>query len=164
QARAVSEPQRLAVADARPARVPAQCREGRGLSVREVIVVPAKRSASRNPYAVAEVIEQAPAQGRGDVWLVSQAAWQPAYPHHILHKYRACTASAWPFRPDVVSRQHSFRPPPMTDRNARNRLRRWRYFAHELYLLQRPNDLSARLVLHRHARPGRSGYRGRDPR
>src|SRR5437879_11661116 len=54
-----------------------------------------------------------------------QAAWQPAYPHHILHKYRACTASAWPFRPDVVSRQHSFRPPPMTDRNARNRLRRW---------------------------------------
>src|SRR5229473_6631474 len=33
--------------------------------------------------------------------------WQPAYPHHILHKYRACTASAWPFRPDVVSRQHA---------------------------------------------------------
>src|SRR2546429_8082408 len=36
QARTLSEPQRLAVADARPARVPAQCREGRGLSVCEV--------------------------------------------------------------------------------------------------------------------------------
>jgi len=29
-------------------------------------------------------------------------------PHHILHKYQADTASAWPFPGDVVSRKPSF--------------------------------------------------------
>ena len=31
----------------------------------------------------------------------------PRHPHHILHKYQACTASAWPPPPDMVSRQRS---------------------------------------------------------
>jgi len=29
-------------------------------------------------------------------------------PHHILHKYHAATASAWPWPGDVVSRKYSF--------------------------------------------------------
>ena len=37
-----------------------------------------------------------------------QAAVPGWYPHHILHKYQACTASAWPLPGDMVSREHSF--------------------------------------------------------
>ena len=57
-----------------------------------------------------------------------------------------------------------FRPPHMTDRNARNWLRRWRYFAHELLRQQRQDRLRAQLVLYRRAHRGRSGHRRRDPR
>src|SRR3977135_3208309 len=36
--------------------------------------------------------------------------------HHILHKYQACTASPWPFRADVLSREHIFSTATQTDR------------------------------------------------
>ena len=54
QARTVSEPRGLAGTDARPAGIQAEHREGRGVPVCvRSAVVPAKRSASRNPYAAA---------------------------------------------------------------------------------------------------------------
>jgi hypothetical protein len=31
----------------------------------------------------------------------------PRHPHHILHKYEAYTATAWPARCNMVSRQRS---------------------------------------------------------
>src|ERR1700716_136200 len=63
--------------------------------------------------------------------------------HHILHKYQACTASPWPFRADVLSREHIFSTATQTDRTPPDRLRRWRFFAHELFVLQRKDRLRA---------------------
>ena len=48
------------------------------------------RAAGRRGYGLAEV------------------PWKFTHPHHILHKYQAATASAWPVSGDVVSRKHSF--------------------------------------------------------
>jgi hypothetical protein len=31
-----------------------------------------------------------------------------AYPHHILHKFQACTAIAWPWRADMVFGKYPF--------------------------------------------------------
>ena len=65
------------------------------------------------------------------------------HPHHILHKYQACTASPWPFRADVLSRDRIFSTATQTDRTPPDRLRRWRFFAHELFVLQRKDRLRA---------------------
>src|SRR3569832_2633677 len=45
-----------------------------------------------------------------------------AYPHHILHKYQASTASAWPGKADMVFGKDPFRP-PLTSRPRRPRAR-----------------------------------------
>src|ERR1700679_2411220 len=52
-------------------------------------------------------------------------------PHHILHKYQAPTAPAWPGTGDMVFAKRPFRPPLM-DRPRTLFSQRWRYFAYEL--------------------------------
>src|ERR1039457_2168138 len=71
-----------------------------------------------------------PGSSRGDAGEGLRPGTHPG-PHHILHKYQPCTASAWPPRPDMVSPKRRFRSPHVTGRNAPNWLRRWRYFADE---------------------------------
>src|SRR3984957_8116344 len=44
------------------------------------------------------------------------------YPHHILHKYQACTAIAWPWPGDMVFAKSPFRP-SFVDRPRRPRAR-----------------------------------------
>src|SRR5436190_4571570 len=92
-----------------------------------------------------------PHAGRGgDPALPTAVGGSNPYPHHILHIYQASTASAWPPPPDMVSRQRRFGSPHVTGRNAPNRLRRWRYFADELFQ-QRQDHFRPRLVLYRRA-------------
>src|SRR5882724_5350047 len=76
QARTVSKPRRLAVADACAACLPALSREGRGVPVCE-IAWPAR-------VTVALARHPGPAAGKS------------RHPHHILHKIQADTAIAWP--------------------------------------------------------------------
>ena len=139
---------RLADADARAAGVPALGREGRGVPVCEVTPRRPSGDGARAPDAERRrngALWQTPifrppaARGygprlNGHDGRAGDRPWQSRHPHHILHKYQARTASAWPPRADMVSRQRRFRPPHMTDRYAPKGLRRWRYFAHELFV------------------------------
>ena len=45
-----------------------------------------------------------------------EAALIPRYPHHILHKYQAPTASPWPRPPDMLIDPYRFRLQLMTGR------------------------------------------------
>src|SRR5882724_480143 len=94
QAGTVSEPLGLAVADACAARVPALGGEGRGLPVRKV--------------AWPDLLPSMAPRGR---WAASGTrGFAIRYPHHILHKIQADTASAWPVPRDMLIGL-LFRPP-----------------------------------------------------
>src|SRR6266481_1556825 len=90
----VSEPRRMAVADACAARVPALGGEGRGVPVRKV--------------AWPDLLPSMAPRGR---WAASGTRGVAIrYPHHILHKIQADTASAWPVPRDMLI-GFLFRPP-----------------------------------------------------
>ena len=126
--------ERLAVAHARAAGVPALDREGRGVPVREVgIGTPDRRPGRGAGTHIRRGSHRAPQtwdpaafrssmgpgvtdRQRAPGATGTREAGIHRHPHHILHKYQPRTASAWPFPADVVSRKRRFRPPHMTDR------------------------------------------------
>ena len=139
---------RMAGADACAAGVPAQRGEGRGVPVCEVTPTSSRaRSVRSDPdpgpsveCATGAAALRAPAR-EGHARCAASGTTETLASHHILHKYRAAAASAWPVRARYANRRTPLSTATHDRPPASKSLRRWRYFAHEPSRQPRPEPL-----------------------